>query len=53
MPLSAEPILEGARSMTAAGHHGWWLTVMGRLQPGVTAGTGECGVAADIGADFA
>jgi len=36
VPLSAEPILEGAHSMTAAGHHGWWLTVMGRLQPGVT-----------------
>ena len=36
VPLAAEPILEGARSMTAVGHHGWWLTVMGRLQPGVT-----------------
>jgi predicted permease len=36
VPLATEPILEGARSMTAAGHHGWWLTVMGRLQPGVT-----------------
>ena len=36
VPLAAEPILEGARSMTAVGHHGWWLTVMGRLKPGVT-----------------
>ena len=36
LPLATEPILEGARSMTEAGYHGWWLTVMGRLQPGVT-----------------
>ncbi len=35
-PLWSEPIVEGARSMTAAGAHGWWLTVMGRLRPGVT-----------------
>jgi putative ABC transport system permease protein len=36
VPLAAEPILNGERSMTAAGFHGWWLTVMGRLQPGAT-----------------
>jgi putative ABC transport system permease protein len=36
VPLAVEPMLEGARSMTAAGYHGWWLTVMGRLEPGVT-----------------
>jgi predicted permease len=38
VPLAAEVILGGARSMTAAGYHGWWLTVMGRMQPGVTVG---------------
>jgi predicted permease len=36
VPLATEPVLEVPRSMTAAGYHGWWLTVMGRLQPGVT-----------------
>ncbi len=36
VPLAVEQIFEGPRSMIAAGHHGWWLTVMGRLQPGVT-----------------
>ena len=36
VPLALEPILEGARNMTDVGYHGWWLTVMGRLQPGVT-----------------
>ncbi|HEX4007951.1 MAG TPA: ABC transporter permease [Acidobacteriaceae bacterium] len=36
LPLATEPILNGVRSMTLAGYHGWWLTVMGRLQPGVT-----------------
>jgi predicted permease len=36
VPLAAEPILNGARNMTDAGVDGWWLTVMGRLQPGVT-----------------
>ena len=36
VPLATEPILEGARNMTDVGHHGWWLTVMGRLRPGVT-----------------
>lgn len=32
IPLAAEPVLNGERSMTAAGIHGWWMTVMGRLQ---------------------
>ncbi len=36
VPLAAEPILNGARNMTDSGVDGWWLTVMGRLQPGVT-----------------
>jgi hypothetical protein len=36
IPLAAEPVLNGERSMTAAGIHGWWMTVMGRLQPQAT-----------------
>lgn len=36
VPLSTEPILSGERNMTKAGIHGWWLNVLGRLQPGVT-----------------
>ncbi len=36
LPLSTEAILNGERSMTAASFHGWWLTVMARLQPGAT-----------------
>src|ERR1700722_16928470 len=36
VPLAAEPIFEGERNMTSAGIHGWWLTVMGRMQPRIT-----------------
>jgi predicted permease len=36
VPLATERVLEGERNMTDAGIHGWWLTVMGRLKPGVT-----------------
>ena len=36
VPLSAEPVFEGERNMTSAGIHGWWLTVMGRMQSRVT-----------------
>ncbi len=36
LPLATEPVLNGARSMTTVGVHAWWLTVMGRLQPGAT-----------------
>ncbi len=35
-PLAAEPAMNGARSMTEAGFHASWLTVMGRLQPHAT-----------------
>ena len=35
LPLATEPALAGTRSMTEAGFHAWWLTVMGRLQPNV------------------
>jgi predicted permease len=36
VPLAVEEIFGGPRSMIAAGYHGWWLSVMGRLKPGVT-----------------
>ena len=36
IPLATEPALNGLRSMTTVGVHAWWLTVMGRLQPGAT-----------------
>ncbi|HEX4019910.1 MAG TPA: ABC transporter permease [Acidobacteriaceae bacterium] len=35
-PLSTEPILDAPYDMTAGGLHASWLTVMGRLQAGVT-----------------
>jgi predicted permease len=34
--LATEPVLDGARNMTDPGLNTWWLTAMGRLQPGVT-----------------
>jgi predicted permease len=36
VPLATEPVLNQERSLTAFGHRAWWLTVMGRLQPGFT-----------------
>ncbi len=35
-PLALEPVLDGAINMTDAGVHAWWLTVVGRLQPGAS-----------------
>jgi predicted permease len=35
-PLAVEPVLDGSRNLTDRGLHAWWLTVMGRLEPGVT-----------------
>jgi predicted permease len=36
VPLATEPVLNRERSLTAIGHHAWWLTVIGRLQPETT-----------------
>ncbi|HEY2470072.1 MAG TPA: ABC transporter permease [Terracidiphilus sp.] len=36
VPLAAEPAMDGDRNLTVAGVHAWWLTVMARLQPGVS-----------------
>jgi predicted permease len=37
IPLSTELVIHGAtRSLTAAGFHAWWLTVMARMKPEVT-----------------
>jgi predicted permease len=44
--LAAEPAMNGARSMTDAGFHAWWLTVMGRLQPQATLEEANAQVAA-------
>ena len=35
-PLALEPLLDGRHNLTEAGFHAWWLTVMGRMQPGTT-----------------
>jgi putative ABC transport system permease protein len=35
VPLCAQPIVDGGRSILDAGTH-WWLTIMGRLKPGWT-----------------
>ncbi len=45
-PLAVEPVLDGSRNMTDAGMHAWWLTVMGRMQPGVTLEQANAQVAA-------
>jgi predicted permease len=49
-PLALEPVLDGSLSMTAAGLQAWWLTVMGRLQPGITLQQADAQVAAATGA---
>src|SRR5271163_3570711 len=35
-PLSADPITDAPRDHISAGIHAWWITVVARLQPGVT-----------------
>jgi putative ABC transport system permease protein len=35
-PLSADPIIDAPRDHIHAGIHAWWLTVIARLQPGVS-----------------
>jgi predicted permease len=36
VPLASEPVMNGDRSLTKTGVRAWWLTVMARLQPGVS-----------------
>ncbi len=50
VPLATEPVLNGERSLTAFGHHAWWLTVIGRMRPGVTVGKANAQVASVSGA---
>ena len=45
VPLATEPVLNGERSLTAFGHHAWWLTVIGRMRPGVTVAKASAQVA--------
>ncbi len=35
-PLSADPIIDAPRNHIDDGIHAWWLTVMARLQPGIS-----------------
>lgn len=46
LPLTTEPALNGEFSATTAGYHAWWLTVMGRLAPGVTVQQADAAVGA-------
>jgi len=46
VPLAAETAMDGAQNLTAAGVHAWWLTVMARLQSGVSVEQADAGVAA-------
>jgi len=36
VPLASEPIIDAPSNLIESGYHGWWLVVMGRLQPGVS-----------------
>ena len=49
VPLAAEPAMDGDRNLTVAGVHAWWLTVMARLQPGVSQEQANADVAAASG----
>ena len=49
-PLALEPLLDGAHNATDAGIHAGWLTVMGRMKPGVTLEQANAQVAAGTGA---
>jgi predicted permease len=50
VPMATEPALNGARNMTAAGFHAWWMVVMGRLSPQATLLQANAQVAAESGA---
>jgi len=47
IPLSTELVIHGTtRSLTAAGFHAWWLTVMARMKPEATVEQANADVAA-------
>jgi len=46
VPLAAEPAMHGTSSLTAAGFHAWWLTVMARMKPEATLSQANADVAA-------
>jgi predicted permease len=51
VPLSTEPIIHGTtRSLTAAGFHAWWLTVMARMKPDATLAQAQADAAASSSA---
>jgi putative ABC transport system permease protein len=49
IPLSAEPLVDAPINMTAAGYHAWWLTVMGRMKPGVSVAQAQASLASATG----
>jgi predicted permease len=49
-PMAAESAMHGTRSLTEAGFHAWWLTVMGRLKPGATLEQADAQLAAESNA---
>jgi predicted permease len=36
LPLAAEPLIDAPYNFTGGGYHSWWLTIMGRMEPGIT-----------------
>ncbi len=51
IPLSTEAVIHGTtRSLTAAGFHAWWLTVMARMRPEATVIQANADVAANSSA---
>lgn len=49
VPLAAEPVMDGEQNLTAGGLNAWWLTIMARLQPGVTMQQANAYLAAQSG----
>jgi predicted permease len=48
--MGAEPAIHGTRSLTAAGFHAWWLTVMARMNPEATLEQANADVSANSSA---
>ncbi|MBS1804078.1 MAG: ABC transporter permease [Acidobacteria bacterium] len=49
VPLAAEPAMDGDQNLTTGGLNAWWLTIMARLQPGVTMEQANARLAAESG----
>lgn len=44
IPLAEEPVIDAPNDLIKAGYHAWWLTVIGRRQPGVTLEAANAGL---------